>query len=147
MYFKKNPRFSDFVDNQTGYTTKNMLAAPIVSGKDVLGVVMAINKVGATEFSKADENVSVHRLGNKLWKINPAQIADYETFTLHLYYIYITFMLTDYTEVQEYKLEELKDTSLNLDTNSSVTNSRWVVLQIKKLIWSKWIFKKYSSLF
>ncbi|KAF5899514.1 cone cGMP-specific 3',5'-cyclic phosphodiesterase subunit alpha', partial [Clarias magur] len=54
---KQNARFSDFVDNQTGYTTKNILAAPIVSGKDVLGVVMAINKVGATEFSKADENL------------------------------------------------------------------------------------------
>ncbi|TSK14525.1 Cone cGMP-specific 3',5'-cyclic phosphodiesterase subunit alpha [Bagarius yarrelli] len=52
---KQNPRFSDFVDNQTGYTTKNMMAAPIVSGKDLLGVIMALNKVGATEFSKADE--------------------------------------------------------------------------------------------
>lgn len=56
--FNKNPKFSDFVDNQTGYTTKNMMAAPIVSGKDLLGVIMALNKVGATEFSKADENVS-----------------------------------------------------------------------------------------
>ncbi|GAA6073152.1 cone cGMP-specific 3',5'-cyclic phosphodiesterase subunit alpha' [Tachysurus ichikawai] len=52
---KQNPRFSDFVDNQTGYTTKNMIAAPIMSGKDLLGVIMALNKVGGTEFSKADE--------------------------------------------------------------------------------------------
>ncbi|KAB5555323.1 hypothetical protein PHYPO_G00032460 [Pangasianodon hypophthalmus] len=54
---KQNPRFSDFVDNQTGYTTKNMLAAPILSGKDLLGIIMAINKVGGTEFSKVDENL------------------------------------------------------------------------------------------
>uniref|UniRef100_A0A672RLJ1 Phosphodiesterase n=1 Tax=Sinocyclocheilus grahami TaxID=75366 RepID=A0A672RLJ1_SINGR len=52
-----NPRFSDFVDKQTGYTTKNILAAPLMNGKDPLGVVMAINKVGGNEFSKADEDL------------------------------------------------------------------------------------------
>lgn len=35
-----------------------MIAAPIMSGKDLLGVIMALNKVGGTEFSKADELVS-----------------------------------------------------------------------------------------
>uniref|UniRef100_A0AAR2LDY7 Phosphodiesterase n=1 Tax=Pygocentrus nattereri TaxID=42514 RepID=A0AAR2LDY7_PYGNA len=50
-------QFSDFVDKQTGYTTKNLLAAPILSGKDPLGVVMALNKVGGTEFSKVDEDL------------------------------------------------------------------------------------------
>ncbi|XP_072524215.1 cone cGMP-specific 3',5'-cyclic phosphodiesterase subunit alpha' [Salminus brasiliensis] len=54
---KQNPKFSDFVDKQTGYTTKNMLAAPIMSGKDPLGVLMALNKVGGTEFTKADEDL------------------------------------------------------------------------------------------
>lgn len=34
------------------------MAAPILSGKDLLGVIMALNKVGATEFSKEDELVS-----------------------------------------------------------------------------------------
>uniref|UniRef100_A0A8B9K8Z0 Phosphodiesterase n=1 Tax=Astyanax mexicanus TaxID=7994 RepID=A0A8B9K8Z0_ASTMX len=47
----------DFVDKQTGYTTKNILAAPIMFGKDPLGVIMALNKVGGTEFSKADEEL------------------------------------------------------------------------------------------
>ncbi|XP_076155130.1 cone cGMP-specific 3',5'-cyclic phosphodiesterase subunit alpha' [Alosa pseudoharengus] len=51
----KNPKFSDFVDKQTGYTTKNMLIAPILHGKEVLGVITALNRVGATEFSKTDE--------------------------------------------------------------------------------------------
>uniref|UniRef100_A0A671RAY2 Phosphodiesterase n=1 Tax=Sinocyclocheilus anshuiensis TaxID=1608454 RepID=A0A671RAY2_9TELE len=54
---KQNPKFSDFVDKQTGYTTKNMLAAPLMNGKDPLGVVMVINKVGGNEFSKADEDL------------------------------------------------------------------------------------------
>lgn len=48
------------MDKQTGYTTKSMLAAPLMNGKDPLGVVMAINKVGGTEFNKVDEDVSVN---------------------------------------------------------------------------------------
>uniref|UniRef100_A0A670HW34 Phosphodiesterase n=1 Tax=Podarcis muralis TaxID=64176 RepID=A0A670HW34_PODMU len=55
---EKNNHFSDFVDKQTGYTTVNMLAAPIVSGKEVLAVFMVLNKQNASEFSKEDEDVS-----------------------------------------------------------------------------------------
>ncbi|NXU24304.1 PDE6C phosphodiesterase, partial [Thalassarche chlororhynchos] len=54
---KKNNHFSDFLDKQTGYTTINMLATPIMQGKEVLAVVMALNKLNATEFSKEDEEV------------------------------------------------------------------------------------------
>uniref|UniRef100_A0A8C7RWZ0 Phosphodiesterase n=1 Tax=Oncorhynchus mykiss TaxID=8022 RepID=A0A8C7RWZ0_ONCMY len=53
----KNNRFSDFVDKQTGYKTKNMLTYPIMADKECLGVVMALNKIGAEEFSKADEEL------------------------------------------------------------------------------------------
>uniref|UniRef100_A0A8C2UAW2 Phosphodiesterase n=1 Tax=Coturnix japonica TaxID=93934 RepID=A0A8C2UAW2_COTJA len=54
---KKNNHFSDFLDKKTGYTTVNMLATPIVQGKEVLAVVMALNKLNASEFSKEDEEV------------------------------------------------------------------------------------------
>uniref|UniRef100_A0A6I8SB48 Phosphodiesterase n=1 Tax=Xenopus tropicalis TaxID=8364 RepID=A0A6I8SB48_XENTR len=54
---KKNTHFSDFADKQTGYTTKNLLAAPILQGKEVLAVMMAVNKQNAAEFSKEDEEV------------------------------------------------------------------------------------------
>ncbi|MEJ1276422.1 phosphodiesterase 6A cGMP-specific rod alpha [Cricetulus griseus] len=54
---KKNSHFSDFMDKQTGYVTKNLLAVPIVMGKEVLAVVMAVNKINAPEFSKQDEEV------------------------------------------------------------------------------------------
>ncbi|KAG9341026.1 hypothetical protein JZ751_019779, partial [Albula glossodonta] len=54
---KKDSHFSDFVDKQTGYTTKNLLSAPIMSGKEPLAVVMALNKTGENEFSKTDEEV------------------------------------------------------------------------------------------
>ncbi|XP_049646801.1 LOW QUALITY PROTEIN: cone cGMP-specific 3',5'-cyclic phosphodiesterase subunit alpha' [Suncus etruscus] len=54
---KKNSHFSDFMDKQTGYVTRNLLATPIMMGKDVLAVVMALNKVNGSEFSKQDEEV------------------------------------------------------------------------------------------
>nr|XP_012310217.1 cone cGMP-specific 3',5'-cyclic phosphodiesterase subunit alpha' isoform X2 [Aotus nancymaae] len=54
---KTNSHFSDFMDKQTGYVTKNLLATPIVMGKEVLAVIMALNKVNASEFSKQDEEV------------------------------------------------------------------------------------------
>lgn len=55
----QNSHFSDFMDRQTGYVTRNLLAAPIVTGKEVLAVVMAVNKVDASEFSKRDEEVTL----------------------------------------------------------------------------------------
>ncbi|KAM9323793.1 cone cGMP-specific 3',5'-cyclic phosphodiesterase subunit alpha' [Gastrophryne carolinensis] len=54
---KKNTHFSDFTDKQTGYSTKNLLATPIMHGKEVLAVVMALNKHNAPEFTKQDEEV------------------------------------------------------------------------------------------
>ncbi|XP_024916912.1 cone cGMP-specific 3',5'-cyclic phosphodiesterase subunit alpha'-like isoform X2 [Cynoglossus semilaevis] len=54
---KKDSHFSDFVDKQTKYTTKCMLTAPIMNGKEPLGVVMVLNKQGATEFSKSDQEL------------------------------------------------------------------------------------------
>ncbi|XP_074195472.1 cone cGMP-specific 3',5'-cyclic phosphodiesterase subunit alpha' isoform X3 [Rhinolophus sinicus] len=54
---KKNSHFSDFMDKQTGYVTRNLLATPIVMGNEVLAVVMAVNKVNAPAFSKQDEKV------------------------------------------------------------------------------------------
>lgn len=56
-YFQDS-HFSDFVDKQTKYTTKCMITAPIMCGKEPVGVVMALNKQGANEFSKSDQEVS-----------------------------------------------------------------------------------------
>ncbi|KAJ0004765.1 hypothetical protein NQD34_010979 [Periophthalmus magnuspinnatus] len=51
---KKDSHFSDFVDKQTKYTTKCMLTAPVMNGKEPIGVIAALNKQGASEFSKSD---------------------------------------------------------------------------------------------
>lgn len=47
------------MDKRTGYVTRNLLATPIMMGKDVLAVVMALNKVNGSEFSKQDEEVTL----------------------------------------------------------------------------------------
>ncbi|GCB72295.1 hypothetical protein scyTo_0001920, partial [Scyliorhinus torazame] len=54
---KIDAHFSEFVDKQTGYTTLNMLTAPVLQGKEVLAVLMAINKIGAPNFTKEDQEI------------------------------------------------------------------------------------------
>ena len=54
----QNSYFSPFVDELTDYTTRNILATPIMNGKDVVAVVMAINKINGPHFSEEDEDVS-----------------------------------------------------------------------------------------
>ncbi|MEE6485651.1 hypothetical protein FKM82_014365 [Ascaphus truei] len=54
---KKNAHFSDFADKQMKYSTNNILATPILQGKEVLAVMMAVNKLNAPAFSKEDEEV------------------------------------------------------------------------------------------
>lgn len=49
------------MDKQTGYVTRNLLAVPIMTGKEVLAVVMAVNKINAPEFSTQDEEVLLTR--------------------------------------------------------------------------------------
>ncbi|XP_030622034.1 rod cGMP-specific 3',5'-cyclic phosphodiesterase subunit alpha [Chanos chanos] len=51
----QDSHFSDFVDTLTEYTTKNVLATPILNGKDMVAVMMAVNKLDAPAFTKQDE--------------------------------------------------------------------------------------------
>lgn len=54
----QDSHFSDFVDKQTKYATKCIMTMPIMNGKEPIGVIMAVNKQGAGEFSKSDQEVS-----------------------------------------------------------------------------------------
>ena len=54
----QNQYFSSFVDELTEYETKNVLAAPILNGKDMVVVIMAINKTTGPHFTSEDEDVS-----------------------------------------------------------------------------------------
>ncbi|XP_051789796.1 rod cGMP-specific 3',5'-cyclic phosphodiesterase subunit alpha isoform X2 [Erpetoichthys calabaricus] len=53
----KDSRFSDFVDQLTECQTRNLLATPIMNGKDVVAVIMAVNKIGAPHFTAQDEGI------------------------------------------------------------------------------------------
>uniref|UniRef100_A0A8C7QHU8 Phosphodiesterase n=1 Tax=Oncorhynchus mykiss TaxID=8022 RepID=A0A8C7QHU8_ONCMY len=51
----ESSHYSDFVDQIQEYQTKSVLATPIMNGKDMVAVMMAVNKIGAPHFTKQDE--------------------------------------------------------------------------------------------
>ncbi|EDL20123.1 phosphodiesterase 6B, cGMP, rod receptor, beta polypeptide, isoform CRA_d, partial [Mus musculus] len=51
------PHFSSFADELTDYVTKNILSTPIMNGKDVVAVIMAVNKLDGPCFTSEDEDV------------------------------------------------------------------------------------------
>ncbi|XP_065512266.1 rod cGMP-specific 3',5'-cyclic phosphodiesterase subunit beta isoform X1 [Caloenas nicobarica] len=50
-------QFSPFVDELTDYTTKSILATPILNGKDLVAVILAINKLNGPYFTSSDETL------------------------------------------------------------------------------------------
>lgn len=54
----QNQYFSSFVDDLTEYKTRNVLASPILNGKDMVAVIMALNKTTGPHFTEQDEDVS-----------------------------------------------------------------------------------------
>lgn len=66
----QNPHFSTFADELTGYETRSLLATPVMNGKDVVAVVMAVNKLDGPGFTPEDEDVSARTLpggGSHAW--------------------------------------------------------------------------------
>ena len=53
----QNPHYSEFVDTLTEYQTRNLLATPIMNGKDMVAVMMAVNKQDGAHFDAKDEEV------------------------------------------------------------------------------------------
>ncbi|KAJ8260899.1 hypothetical protein COCON_G00166220 [Conger conger] len=71
----ENSYFSPFVDELTDYTTRNILATPIMNGKDVVAVVMAVNKMNGPHFTDEDEDLflkylSFATLNLKIFQLN-----------------------------------------------------------------------------
>lgn len=54
----QHSNYSDFVDELTEYQTKNALAIPIMNGKDMVAVMMAVNKLEGNCFTDKDEEVT-----------------------------------------------------------------------------------------
>uniref|UniRef100_A0AAX7SR18 Phosphodiesterase n=1 Tax=Astatotilapia calliptera TaxID=8154 RepID=A0AAX7SR18_ASTCA len=74
----KNNKFSDFVDKQTGYKTKCMMTFPLMAEKECLGVVMALNKIGAEHFTPEDEAL-FHKY------MNFAQVVALQHYTAYMW--------------------------------------------------------------
>ncbi|HLF96287.1 MAG TPA: ATPase, T2SS/T4P/T4SS family [Methylococcaceae bacterium] len=55
-----NLRFDRNFDQKTGFRTRSMIVAPIMSGKAMLGVLQIINKRGGGTFSEMDGKVAIH---------------------------------------------------------------------------------------
>ena len=51
---EKNIGFYKLLDDATGFRTKHALAAPLISGGKVIGVIEALNKANGTVFTKRD---------------------------------------------------------------------------------------------
>ncbi len=51
------PYFFGNFDNESGFVTKSILAAPVIAGGEKVGVIEAINKIGENSFSEADKRV------------------------------------------------------------------------------------------
>jgi HD-GYP domain-containing protein (c-di-GMP phosphodiesterase class II) len=57
---EKNSGFYKLVDDATGFRTRYALAAPLISGRKVFGVIEALNKASGEVFSKHDLNTILH---------------------------------------------------------------------------------------
>ena len=55
----KDRRFNREIDKVTGFITKSILAVPLVSGHEVIGVLEVVNKIDGNEFSQQDLEVLV----------------------------------------------------------------------------------------
>lgn len=54
----QSPHFSEFVDELTEYQTKSVLAVPVLNGKDMVAVMVAVNKLDGPHFTAKDEEVT-----------------------------------------------------------------------------------------
>ena len=59
----RDPRFFTQADEQTGWKTKALLAAPLLDGGDCLGVIEFLNPQGRAAFSQADEELMEYFAG------------------------------------------------------------------------------------
>ncbi|XP_051907452.1 rod cGMP-specific 3',5'-cyclic phosphodiesterase subunit beta [Hippocampus zosterae] len=75
---KENQYFSSFVDELTDYKTRNILAAPILNGKDLVAVIIALNKTTGPHFTNEDED-----LFSKYLKIATLNLKIYHLSYLH----------------------------------------------------------------
>jgi len=69
-----DPRFNKAIDNVTGFVTRSVIAVPLVSEREVIGVLEVLNKVGDSGFSEQDLEVLIPLASMAAVAINNAKL-------------------------------------------------------------------------
>ena len=71
------PYFFGNIDNESGFVTKSILAAPVIAGEEKVGVIEAINKVGENGFSEIDKRILIAIADEVGLAVKNARMFDY----------------------------------------------------------------------
>lgn len=71
------PYFFNKIDNENDFVTKSILAVPLVSGEECIGVIEAINKVGSDSFDDHDKRMLMAIADEVALAVKNARLFDY----------------------------------------------------------------------
>ena len=74
---QNSPDFYGDIDEEHGFKTESILAAPLISGDETVGVVEAINKIGDSGFSEEDKQLLSAIADEVALAIKNARLFDY----------------------------------------------------------------------
>ena len=72
-----SPYFFKNIDEDSGFKTKSILAVPLISGEECIGVIEAINKVGSDSFDEQDKRMLLAIADEVALAIKNARLFDY----------------------------------------------------------------------
>ena len=73
----ESPDFYGKIDEEHDFKTESILAAPLISGDEVVGVIEAINKIDKTGFDQEDERMLLAIADEVALAVKNAKIFDY----------------------------------------------------------------------
>jgi putative methionine-R-sulfoxide reductase with GAF domain len=71
------PHFFKSIDEDSGFETKSILAVPLISGKECIGVIEAVNKIGRDSFDEQDKRILMAIADEVALAIKNARLFDY----------------------------------------------------------------------
>ena len=74
---QSSPDFYGAIDKDHGFRTKSILAAPLISGDETVGVIEAINKIGKDGFDEEDKRLLTAIADEVALAIKNARLFDY----------------------------------------------------------------------
>ena len=72
-----DPRWYQAVDSDTGLSTRNLIAVPLVAGEEKIGVLEVLNKVGGQPFSEDEHLLLVSVAEESAFAIRNARVFEY----------------------------------------------------------------------